>query len=93
MNVGDKVLIRSGPSGVWMGKVKAISDTSVTLKGRRLWQWKGSLDCSALAVSGPQAGSRISAMTLVELPTSGIVETHATTKQARSALAGIEVAS
>ena len=92
METGQKVLIRSHQSGVWMGRIVSVGDTSLTLRARRLWQWKGALDCSVLAVQGPGDGSRISAKTTVELPLAGIVETHATTKVARAALREIEVA-
>lgn len=47
------VLVRSGQSGVWIGKYVSQKSDSVTLKdGLKIWRWKGANTTSELAKKG-----------------------------------------
>ena len=47
------VLVRSGQSGVWIGKYVSQNGDSVTLKdGLKIWRWKGANTTSELAKNG-----------------------------------------
>lgn len=47
------VLVRSGQSGVWLGKLVSQKGDSVTLKdGLKIWRWRGSNTTSELAKKG-----------------------------------------
>lgn len=40
MKLGDKIIVRSGPSGCWYGTLAARDSSTVTLTdARRLWRW------------------------------------------------------
>lgn len=58
----DAVLVRSSPSGVWMGRLvsrDATPDGTERVRltdARRLWSWTGALSCSELALIGPTGG-------------------------------------
>lgn len=55
--VGEKVVVRSSPSGVWMGHLQAVDGRTVILQdARRAWNWNGAASCSGLAVQGPAGG-------------------------------------
>ena len=55
--IGKKVVVRSSPSGVWMGELVAADDAQVKLhNARRAWSWEGAASCSGLAVEGPSGG-------------------------------------
>lgn len=54
------VVVRSGQSGVWCGRLAWRKGSTVALiDARRAWSWAGALSCSELAVHGPGVGSRI----------------------------------
>lgn len=47
------VLVRSGQSGVWIGKFVSQKGDTVTLKdGLKIWRWRGSNTTSELAHNG-----------------------------------------
>ena len=47
------VLVRSGQSGVWIGKYVSQKGDSITLKdGLKIWRWGGSNTTSELAKNG-----------------------------------------
>jgi hypothetical protein len=47
------VLVRSGQSGVWIGKFVSQKGDSITLKdGLKIWRWKGANTTSELAKHG-----------------------------------------
>ena len=55
--IGKNVVVRSSPSGVWMGELVAQDGAVVTLRdARRAWNWDGAASCSGLAVRGPRGG-------------------------------------
>ena len=55
--IGKSVVVRSSPSGVWMGELVAQDGAVVTLRdARRAWNWDGAASCSGLAVRGPRGG-------------------------------------
>lgn len=55
---GDHVVIRSSPSGCWMGRLVSRSGSEVILAdARRLWYWAGASTLSQLAIDGVQRPS------------------------------------
>jgi len=55
--IGQMVVVRSSPSGVWLGRLVAREGTMVTLTAaRRAWSWEGAASCSGLAARGPRGG-------------------------------------
>ena len=62
MDIGSQVLVRSSPSGVWVGRLVAVESGAdglerVTLAdARRIWSWSGAGSCSGLAAHGPREG-------------------------------------
>jgi hypothetical protein len=57
---GDKVVVRSSPSGCWYGEVAGIEGTTVDLvNARRLWRWWAGegVSLSGVAAHGLKAGS------------------------------------
>ena len=56
--IGKHVVVRSSPSGVWMGRLDAVDGRSVRLiDARRACNWSGAASCSGLAVQGPSPSS------------------------------------
>ena len=52
-NIGKKVIIRGGRSGVEFGKLVAKNGSEVTLENaRRIWYWSGAASLSQLAKDG-----------------------------------------
>jgi hypothetical protein len=50
---GDWVVVRSSPSGCWLGKLVYQSGSTVKLEdARRLWYWDGAASLSQLALEG-----------------------------------------
>lgn len=72
---GNHVIVRSSPSGVWLGVLEEINDRStVRLRdARRVWRWEGAGSCSGLATHGPSGGlitaaiSRVLVMDVCEI--------------------------
>ena len=59
--IGQRVVVRSSPSGVWLGTLLDAEDCSVKLgDARRAHAWEGAGSCSGLALTGP-TGGRITA--------------------------------
>lgn len=51
------VVVRSSPSGVWMGTLEVADGNTVRLRNaRRAWNWQGAASCSGLASHGPISG-------------------------------------
>lgn len=60
--IGKVCVVRSSPSGVWLGEVVSVDGQTVTLRNaRRAWYWKGAASCSGLAVNGPSPESKMPA--------------------------------
>lgn len=84
---GRAVLVRSSGSGVWVGTLRSRCGTSVYLtEARRVWDWTGAAECSALALRGPKSGK-------IGEPTTPIVhgvdEEHLLSDAAIAAFAGV----
>jgi hypothetical protein len=57
--IGHSVVVRSGRSGVWHGKLVSIlpDGSCVSLaRARRAWSWAGATECVGLAIHGPRGG-------------------------------------
>lgn len=51
------VVVRSSPSGVWLGTLDHVEGDTVRLRqARRAWSWQGAASCSGLATHGPSGG-------------------------------------
>jgi hypothetical protein len=59
--IGKSVVVRSSPSGVWVGKLVAYETSTELAKvglenARRVWSWEGAASCAGLASHGPSGG-------------------------------------
>lgn len=80
---GEFVVVRSGDSGVWLGRMVAAEGSAVRLEdARRAWSWEGAGECAALAQLGPTGGN-ISVKTAVVVH--GVCEVHKASEEAIAA--------
>lgn len=86
--MGNYVIIRSSPSGVWFGQLVESERQKYTLKNaRRVWSWEGAASCTGLAKKGP-TGGKICAP--VDVVVHEVCECITATPEAISAFAKIE---
>ena len=87
--IGKNVLIRANKAGVWLGLLLEADGHILKIEGRRLWSWRGALDCSVLAVRGPTSAKAGDLTTVVLGPSAEIVEVHAASEAAAIAVSAL----
>ena len=86
--IGQHVVVRSPPSGVWMGVLVAAEGRTRKLRdARRAWQWTGAASSAGLAVEGPSGGKITSPVPLAVID--DVCETLAVTDAALARWASI----
>ena len=73
--IGKPVLVRSHLGGMYLGTLLAAhEDGTLHLLARRLWSWRGALDSTVLASTGPTEGRIGPAADILLRPAAQVIE-------------------